>query len=68
MSEAVQTLYNNTSHSNEATLGGSVVDNMKLPAITWRTLIVDILHENLEYPKENLEDYYDISEKGSEFP
>ena len=66
MPEKFQTLYINTLYSNEATLGGTFDDNMELPEITWRTLLVEILSENLDWLKksegENFLDHYGISE------
>ena len=66
MSEKFQTLYINTSNSNEATLGGTFKDNMILPVITWRTLLVEILDEDLDWLKksdgENFQDHFGISE------
>ena len=64
-SEKFETLYINTSHSNEATLGGTFEDNMKLPVITWRTLLLEVLSEDLNWLKqsdgENLEYHFGIS-------
>jgi len=52
-SEKFETLYINTSHSNEATLGGTFEDNMKLPVITWRTLLLEVLSEDLNWLKQS---------------